>query len=174
MRIDCPSCHASYDVPDRLLRSGRAVRCARCGAEWSPGEDDARLSGQPLSSEPSRGNPARTDRFDLDETIAAPPPPVSARQAARASSTLFVRPRDPEAGGPPPRRQPVRAGGGIWVGWAITLVVIFTLIWIGFDYRRDVMRVWPPSTRIYAPLGLAPGNDAGNGAANGATTGMAQ
>ena len=42
MRIDCPSCHASYDVPDRLLRSGRTVRCARCGAEWSPGEDDAR------------------------------------------------------------------------------------------------------------------------------------
>src|SRR3974390_1113749 len=36
MRIDCPSCQAAYDVPDRLLSAGRTVRCARCGGEWTP------------------------------------------------------------------------------------------------------------------------------------------
>src|SRR5262249_11997962 len=36
MRIICPSCSATYDVPDSLVTPGRIVRCARCGQEWSP------------------------------------------------------------------------------------------------------------------------------------------
>jgi len=36
MRIVCPSCAASYDVPDGLLAGRKAVRCARCGEQWTP------------------------------------------------------------------------------------------------------------------------------------------
>jgi predicted Zn finger-like uncharacterized protein len=36
MRIGCPTCSATYDVPDRLLPPGRVTRCARCGGEWVP------------------------------------------------------------------------------------------------------------------------------------------
>ena len=36
MRITCPACNASYEVPDAMLVAGRAVRCARCMREWEP------------------------------------------------------------------------------------------------------------------------------------------
>ena len=36
MRIVCPACAASYDVPDALLGEGRSVRCVRCLREWQP------------------------------------------------------------------------------------------------------------------------------------------
>lgn len=36
MRIVCPSCSATYEVPDSLVTAGRVVRCARCGADWTP------------------------------------------------------------------------------------------------------------------------------------------
>ncbi len=36
MRIVCPSCAASYDVPDGLLAGRKTVRCARCGEQWTP------------------------------------------------------------------------------------------------------------------------------------------
>lgn len=35
MRLDCPNCAASYDVPDALLPGRRQVRCARCGHQWA-------------------------------------------------------------------------------------------------------------------------------------------
>ncbi|GBQ72112.1 hypothetical protein AA103196_2970 [Ameyamaea chiangmaiensis NBRC 103196] len=34
MLITCPSCHATYDVPVALLKAGRTVQCADCGASW--------------------------------------------------------------------------------------------------------------------------------------------
>ena len=36
MRIICPACTASYDVPDAMLGGGRSVRCLRCLREWQP------------------------------------------------------------------------------------------------------------------------------------------
>ena len=36
MRIDCPSCAASYEVTDGLLVGRTELRCARCGAQWAP------------------------------------------------------------------------------------------------------------------------------------------
>lgn len=35
MRLVCPHCDAAYDVPPALLAGRRAVRCARCGREWT-------------------------------------------------------------------------------------------------------------------------------------------
>lgn len=36
MRIECPSCTAVYELPERLLSGGpRSLRCAACGRIWS-------------------------------------------------------------------------------------------------------------------------------------------
>ncbi len=39
MRIVCPSCAATYDVPVPQLAPGRSVRCARCSTDWTPVPD---------------------------------------------------------------------------------------------------------------------------------------
>jgi predicted Zn finger-like uncharacterized protein len=73
VRIICPSCDASYDVP--TVAAGRIVQCARCGNRWTPVE--------PVSAPPP---------------IAAPPPPL-AQPSARERLPIAVaagqdRPRD--------------------------------------------------------------------------------
>ena len=51
----------------------------------------------------------------------------------------------------PPRRTP-------WIGlaWVGSLIVVAALAWGAVNWRADVMHAWPPSTRAYAALGLAP------------------
>lgn len=51
---------------------------------------------------------------------------------------------------PPPRPS-------LWpaVAWAASLLVLALLVWAAFAWRGDIMQAWPPSTRVYAALGLA-------------------
>jgi hypothetical protein len=51
----------------------------------------------------------------------------------------------------PPHRTP-------WVGmaWVGSLVVLAALAWGALTWRADIMHAWPPSTRAYAAIGLAP------------------
>ena len=39
MQIVCPACNAAYEVPQTLLKPGKAVRCARCKGQWVPSID---------------------------------------------------------------------------------------------------------------------------------------
>ena len=34
MRIACPSCNATYDVPDGVVAAGRTLRCSRCATDF--------------------------------------------------------------------------------------------------------------------------------------------
>ncbi len=52
MRIACPSCAASYDVPDRLLAGRKALRCARCGEQWTPPPADAPMPPEGFADPP--------------------------------------------------------------------------------------------------------------------------
>jgi hypothetical protein len=49
-----------------------------------------------------------------------------------------------------------RTGSSLWIAWAASLVVLLLLGWGGITWRADLMRVWPPSARLYEALGLAP------------------
>lgn len=55
-----------------------------------------------------------------------------------------------------PRVESPPASATIWLGWVASILVLALLIWGGYTYRNDVMRVWPPSQRLYAALGLGP------------------
>jgi predicted Zn finger-like uncharacterized protein len=80
MRITCPACQASYEIPDHLLaRTPERIRCARCGAEWAwaraqatPAEDfelPDLFSVGPISQAPREPPPA------LDSLIPGTPIP---------------------------------------------------------------------------------------------------
>ncbi len=145
MRIECPCCAAAYDVPESLLPGRKSLRCARCGTEWTAG-----LPGAPPdeSPEPKQAPPV--------EVIASPPAEESLRPVRPTRPMSLDRPsptamqRLVNIAEPPPRPS-------LWpaAAWAASILVLALLVWAAFAWRTDIMQAWPPSTRVYAALGLA-------------------
>jgi predicted Zn finger-like uncharacterized protein len=70
MKIVCPSCAATYEVPEAVVAAKRSVRCARCGNNWVP-------AGDPVAAGPAPG-------VTPDAVAPAPPPePVAAPAVAQ-------------------------------------------------------------------------------------------
>ncbi|MGI4978543.1 MAG: zinc-ribbon domain-containing protein [Janthinobacterium lividum] len=160
MRITCPACNASYEVPDAMLVAGRAVRCARCLREWEPPapvHDPAHPAPASSPPEPAAPEPAP---FEVDG-FALPPP-----ERPRFTDEDFERapaPRPPDDAhawrdvllahdeARPPAATGRRDG---WVGWLASLVLLAALAGAAIAWRGPVQRAWPPSARVYAALGL--------------------
>lgn len=147
MRIICPSCQATYEVPETLLAGGKAARCARCGTEWMP-----------LPAPPSA---AALPRSPVPEV---PPLPPGAEDAGEPADD-DLRPGAPwprsidslDDDRPPPRDDEIElapAGRSVMIAWIVSLLVIAALIWAAFAFRNEVMGAWPPSARLYAAIGL--------------------
>lgn len=148
MRVQCPDCTIAYDVPDHLLVGRKALRCARCGAEWTPGE----LASKPVEAIPARPPPPlpatpppKPTSFAESAPVAPPPHEEQIEREPFSAMERLARPVEP-----PPRSH--------WVGfaWVGSLVVLTALAWGAVAWRANVMHAWPPSTRAYAALGLAP------------------
>jgi len=135
MRITCPSCHATYDVPASLLDgSARKVRCARCAFEWLPEPES--VAAVPV----------------------APPPPAPRlrpeprlERPLRAESLHPLPP--PERDFSPTRRTRAPALAGI-AAIAVSIIVLGALGWAAFTWRAEVMHVFPASQRLFVALGL--------------------
>ncbi len=121
MRIDCPSCAATYEVPDLRLKPGKPVRCARCGSDWVP-EGEAEEDHPPEAVEPPP--------TEADLPSAASLPEVTAMDRLAAARPIAVRPR------------------GLVAAWIMTGVVLATSVAAVVEWRDNVVRVWPPSGRI--------------------------
>jgi predicted Zn finger-like uncharacterized protein len=144
MRIVCPSCDATYDVPDAMLAGGaRKVRCVRCGNEWMP----TGVTVAPLAFEEQH---AATPAHRAPEPL---------EPLARAEPRLHpLRPRHDlarEMAEPVPQETPAPgAGAGTVVAWGISLAVLVALGVAAVQWRAEVMAAWPPSERLFAALGL--------------------
>jgi predicted Zn finger-like uncharacterized protein len=144
MRIECPRCSAAYDVPERLLTGRKSLRCARCGTEWTAGLAAAPPGELPL--------PEQAPPVELNES----PAPEEAPPRVRPPRTMSLDRPSPTAmqrliniAEPPPR-------SSLWpaAAWTASILVLALLLWAAFAWRTDIMQAWPPSTRVYAALGL--------------------
>jgi predicted Zn finger-like uncharacterized protein len=147
MRIVCPACAATYEVPDRLIGTGRNVRCSRCSEQWVPSSaleaEGAERLGQSAAPDPSLGG--------------SPAPPTPSTTTAIAERRLLPQPETQFARLIEPtheRAQQIRLPLLTAAGWLSTAIVLGVLSWAAVSWRNDVMRVWPPSERVYAALGL--------------------
>jgi predicted Zn finger-like uncharacterized protein len=131
MRITCPSCAATYDVPASRLKPGKLVRCARCGGEWLPVHDAEEVVSSPAPV-------AEQSLLEAAPELVAPLPTVTAMDRLAAS-----RPRG-------------ASRAGLIGAWALTLVVLIGAIAATISWRDAVIRLWPPSGRILAATGQAP------------------
>jgi predicted Zn finger-like uncharacterized protein len=131
MRIVCPTCSATYDVRDALLAPGRAVRCTRCGEQWLPVK-----AARP---DPAEAAFERSVSPPQDQYPPAPPSPLTAMERLASQ--------------PAPLPQ---ASLGLRAAWTASLVVVLLFGWGVIALRTDLMRAWPPSTRLYEAIGLVP------------------
>ena len=161
MRIECPGCAATYEVPEAQIRPGRRVRCVHCTVQWQPaGQSSVEAVGQ-----------AGAER--LLEAEGVPPDPPASGGIAR-----LRRPSAPAAGGvrvvaPLPateigmhvrlamllQRQnlPMFLRRKKWeLGWAASLIVLAVLLSASVHWRMAIMQAWPPSVRLYVALGAQP------------------
>ncbi len=141
MRITCPACEATYEVPARLLGAARQLRCAKCKHLWQPAIEEA----EPV---------AAPERVVLPPVAPVAPPPPPLREvppptpAARRSPELIEPPLPMLQDRPPASR-------GIYAAWAVSLALVAgigTGLWL---YRADVVEAWPPAARLFAALGAS-------------------
>jgi predicted Zn finger-like uncharacterized protein len=123
MRIACPSCAATYEVPASRLIPGKMVRCARCATDWLP----------PLENEQAVPEPEPAEApADAAPPIEAPVEGMTAMDRLAASAA------------PPPART------GLIGAWVLTLVVLAVAVAATVGWRSAIVRAWPPSGRILA------------------------
>jgi predicted Zn finger-like uncharacterized protein len=147
MRIACPACPASYEVPDSLIRPGRAVRCARCGGDWVPVAalppvepiEPAAPDMSPPPAWPRHGPHSVPAEADGAAASLEPPARLS------AMDRLAAHPAWPQS------RLRLR------VAWAASIVLLALGAWGAFGWRGQIIDAWPPSARMYALFGVAPG-----------------
>jgi predicted Zn finger-like uncharacterized protein len=122
MRIACPSCATTYEVPETRLGPGKVVRCTRCGGEWVP----------------------------IPEPSEAPPPPDpentygSAELAAEPSPLTAM---DRLAAVPEPAPSRVALLGA----WILSVLVLIGAAAAISAWRDPIDRAWPPLARILPP-----------------------
>ncbi|MCW3476994.1 zinc-ribbon domain-containing protein [Rhodovastum sp. RN2-1] len=148
MRIVCPACHATYEVPPALLGTGaRRVRCARCTAEWTPAAAPA------PEAPPAAAAPADAPPQEL--RIPDPHPAEPRRTGSRLGE---VRPGEARLEAEPKperrRRAPGRIGVEAVAALVISLAILVGLAAVVFVWREEVMAAWEPSKRLFAWLGL--------------------
>ena len=126
MRIICPSCTAAYDVADSLLKPRRKVRCVRCGEEWEP------LADEPPAIEQAEAAPAPVPAWEEQPELR----PSAMERLAQSPAVL------------PGRSLALPAA------WTASVVALLLLVGGAYVWRSDVMRIWPPSARLYDMVGL--------------------
>ncbi|MGG5818891.1 zinc-ribbon domain-containing protein [Falsiroseomonas sp. HW251] len=152
MRIACPNCAAAYEVPDQALATGpRLLKCARCGHRF-----EAALPGAPPSSAAPEPPPPPPEPEPLPPPAAPAPPseptaePPPAEEPDRPPPTRGPTQHSPIAPLPEaPKRDP-----RLLAAWVLSVALLVAAAWAAVHFRTEVVRAWPPATRLFAALGL--------------------
>jgi predicted Zn finger-like uncharacterized protein len=140
MRITCPACAATYEVPDRLIGTGRSLRCRSCGHAWRV-EPEAGTAESPPPPPPA----------PLPDPGPLPDPPAPAIPPALPTPRRAPQLIDP----PLPRSEALRrpAGPALRLAWAASLLAVLGIglgLWL---FRAEIVEAWPPATRLFLMLG---------------------
>lgn len=160
MRVTCPACTASYEVPDRMIGpEGRRLRCAKCGEQWT-----ARREGAPAG--PEAALPPAPQAAAPATPFPAPPAPEPAE--AMAGGAAVSPPHHPAPRRPPRVIEPPLPalgdaapprGGRLALAFAWVATGLFVLaLGAGLAlFRGEIVEAWPPAARLYQAIGVADG-----------------
>jgi predicted Zn finger-like uncharacterized protein len=180
MRITCPNCAASYEVPERLLQGGpRPVRCARCGTTWAPaapaapppsssavGDPDATVAVSSPHRPAERPAPVRAPVAEAPMTPppapqASPSPPPATERPGAPPPLRTPPPRPPQVIDPPlPAVGDAADGGGgrgggllLLAAWVASIAAVLGMLVALWVFRVEVVAAWPPAARLFDVLG---------------------
>jgi predicted Zn finger-like uncharacterized protein len=146
MRIRCPSCSATYEVPDTLIDRPRTVRCAKCAHDWIATAIAEEPTPEPVEAVLAEEGPPVPEPAGRDLVPESDPvfggTPLSAIERLSAQVDLSPRIR--------------RHDRILTAAWAFSFAALAALGVAGYTKRDTLMREWPASKRVYATLGLAP------------------
>jgi len=148
MRIVCPSCSAAFEVPEGRLTPGQAVRCARCGTDWTPLAELEPMFDAPAvdPAEPPRAaGPVPLNRPEPPNVLAASSPIADQPAPGVLVRSRLILDRVSQFTG---------TEAALIAGWAASIALVIGMTWAAVAWRGEVMRTWPPSERIYTALGL--------------------
>jgi predicted Zn finger-like uncharacterized protein len=135
MRIVCPSCQATYDVPDATLGAApRKVRCAKCDMVW--GVDPA-------------PEPAMTAN-EHDDAHLPPPVAITPRLAEPIPEPAPIA----ASHRLPTTHKSSRSAIAPAIAWLVSIAVLVAAAWTVIVWRVPIMQFWAPSQRLYRWLGL--------------------
>lgn len=156
MRLSCPSCEASYEIPETMFLTGpRMVRCVRCAHSWLAGapepEPPAAAEAEAATPEPDAATQAATEAGETtgNGRLASK---LRRRGASVAEPPAPFPKLDMDLGPAPPPP----AGMAVVAGWVLTVLFLLAAGWGGLEYRADIMAAWPESARLYDALGIGP------------------
>lgn len=139
MQIDCPSCGAGFEVPERMLRDRtRPLRCSQCRTVF-PMPALPVPEPEPMAWRAPEPPPPRA----VEEPRPAPMPPAEAPQP----EPMAARDTLPEAANEASSR-------GLRVAWAASIALLLGGGLAAIIKRDAVMEAWPPAARLFAVLGL--------------------
>jgi predicted Zn finger-like uncharacterized protein len=141
MRVICPACEATYDVPDTLLGGEkRRVRCTRCEYEWEFDAPPPEETGPETDEVPTEipDEPPEETGAETGEEAPSPPPLVGEKRPHARSAA-----------------EPTRPGRGPLLGWILSVLIILCAAGAAVHFRAGIIHAWPPSERAYSWFGLA-------------------
>lgn len=150
MRATCPYCEAVYEIPDRLVGSGRRLRCANCGHEWTllqaapaPASTASAPPASPPGSMPVTPPPPAYTYAPTPEPPQAAPPPT--RPMLRRPPQVIDPPLPPvdDAAGFRGRADLVLRAA--WVGSVLLVLLALGALWA---FRHEIAAAWPPAARL--------------------------
>jgi predicted Zn finger-like uncharacterized protein len=104
MRIVCPSCHATYEVPKSLLREGgQIVRCACCDTEWTPELPQPGTAPMLIPPTLATLHAQGAERDKVQQAPAIPQLPATRLPETRLPATQLPEIGDEAEPAPPPR-----------------------------------------------------------------------
>lgn len=142
MRIACPTCEATYEVPDALIGSGRLLRCAKCGHEWMV-KPEATVLGEAIPAEMDAAPPA-----EAAPALPAVPPPL--RPPGRQPQPIY-----PPLPTPEEQRRARSATMLLSAAWIGSVLILGALGAGAWAYRAPIVEAWPPAARFYLLLGAS-------------------
>ena len=138
MQIDCPSCSAGFEVPERMLRDRtRPLRCSQCRTVF-PMPDPPAPEPEPMAWRAPEPPPPRV----VEEPPPAPVIEELLPEPEPAEETLAEAANEASA-----RR--LRAA------WAASIMLLIGGGLTAIIKRDAVMEAWPPAARLFAALGLS-------------------
>ncbi|WP_215750759.1 MULTISPECIES: zinc-ribbon domain-containing protein [unclassified Gluconobacter] len=151
MRVECPHCHAVFEVPDSLLEQARRLRCANCGDSWPLQEAHEPELADDLSSlkteteEPSGPEASQSCPVGLSTS--------EARDAAKHAFVLHSRTVTHGLGKPETVGTKMIGSLGAWsAAWGLSLVVIGGGVAALWHWKAgELVTLWPGIGHVLTP-----------------------